>query len=173
MGLIRPEVWAQVSRWREALIGIGVGILGLFWALTGLGVLSVIGWGLCLLAPVLVVAGLLRGRFRTGDGGPGVVSVSEGQVSYFGPLDGGAVALSEVSRLSLDTQSHPSHWVIEQPGQPPLHVPLTANGADALFDSFVALPGFRTDQMLAEMHRKTAPRTVVIWEKSGQSMRLH
>jgi hypothetical protein len=52
-------------------------------------------------------------------------------------------------------------------------VPLTANGADALFDSFVALPGFRTDQMLAEMHRKTAPRTVVIWEKSGQSMRLH
>lgn len=173
MGLIRPELRAWALKWREALIGVGIGALGLYWALTGIGLLSWIGWGVALTAPVLVVAGVQRGRFRSGSDGPGVVTVDEGQVAYFGPLTGGAVALTELLRLSLDGESRPPCWVLEQPGQPDLMIPLTAQGADALFDVFAALPGIRTDRMLEEMRRKS-DRRVMIWERGApQNIRLN
>jgi len=173
MELVRPELRAWATRWHEALIGAGVAALGLFWALTSFGLLSWIGWGLLIIGPVMMVAGIQRGRFRTGSGGPGVVSVDEGQIAYFGPLTGGAVALTELMRLSLDARSTPPVWVLEQPGQPELMVPLTAEGADALFDVFAALPGIRTDRMLEEM-RRGDPRRVLIWERGAPShLRLH
>jgi hypothetical protein len=171
--VVRAELKDWAARWHEALIGAGIGALGLYWALTSFGLLSWIGWGLVALSPVMIFAGIQRGRFRTGSGGPGVVRVDEGQVAYFGPLTGGAVALSEVTRLSLDAQSVPPVWVLEQPGQPELTVPLTAEGADALFDVFAALPGIRTDRMLEEMRRASGPHRVVIWEKRREHMRLH
>ncbi|EAQ05129.1 hypothetical protein OB2597_07585 [Pseudooceanicola batsensis HTCC2597] len=171
---IRPEVIAWARRWREALIGGAVGLLGLYWALTSFGILSWIGWGLLVIAaPALIVSGLQRGRFRAGGGGPGVVSVDEGQVAYFGPLTGGAVALSEVHRLSLDSRSDPPVWILEQSGQPELAVPLTAEGADALFDIFAALPGIRTDRMLEEMRAARRPHRVLIWERPATHLRLH
>ncbi|WP_136636966.1 hypothetical protein [Pseudooceanicola onchidii] len=171
--LIRPELRAWIARWHEALIGLGVMALGLYWALTSWGLLAWLGWGLAALGPVMAFAGVQRGRFRTGSGGPGVVTVDEGQVAYFGPLTGGAVALSELTRLSLDGESAPPCWVLDQPGQPALQVPLNAEGADALFDVFAALPGIKTDRMLEEMRRSDMPRRVVIWEKSRDRMRLH
>ena len=167
MAFIRPELRQWAARWTEALIGGAVGLIGLWFALTGLGVLAWLGWGLVALAPVLVFAGVQRGRFRSGSGGPGVVTVDEGQVAYFGPLTGGLVALSELRRLSLDSRNAPPTWVLEQPGQPELLVPLTAQGADQLFDVFAALPGMRTDRMLEEMRRK-GPERVVIWQRGSE-----
>ena len=41
--------------------------------------------------------------------------------------------------------------MLVQPGQPPLQIPLTATGAEALFDAFATLPGIRTERMLREM----------------------
>ena len=173
MSLVRIEIRDWAARWHEALIAAGIGLLGLYWALTTYGLLSWIGWGLVALAPVLAFAGVQRGRFRTGAGGPGVVTVDEGQVTYFGPLSGGAVAMTELSRLSLDGESQPPCWVLEQPGQPDLPVPLTAEGADALFDVFAALPGIKTDRMIEEMRRSPRPHRVVIWEKPRPRARLH
>ena len=47
-------------------------------------------------------------------------------------------------------------------------IPVDAAGADALFDAFAALPGLRTERMLAELaDDKTL--SVVIWER--RSMR--
>lgn len=170
-GLIRPELREFSARWREALIGAAVLVLGLYWALTGLGILAWLGWLLVIVAPVLIFAGVQRGRFRSGSGGPGVVTVDEGQVAYFGPLTGGMVALSEISRLSLDSASHPPVWVLQQLGQPDLAIPLTAQGADALFDVFAALPGIRTDHMLEQMRTGGGAHRVVIWERPPR--RLH
>ena len=121
------------------------------WALGGVGL-------------VVAVAGGQRLRGRLGAGGPGVVRVDGGQVAYFGPLTGGAVAASEVERLRLDHTAKPPHWVLEQPGQPPLAIPVNAEGHEALFDVFASLPGLRTERMLAEL-RKAGAHQVVIWER--------
>ena len=102
---------------------------------------------------LLIIAGIQRGRFRTGSGGPGVVQIVEGRIAYFGPLTGGTAELGQLSRLVLDPSGKPPHWLLHQPGQLPLAIPLTAEGADALFDAFATLPGLQTERMLAEMRR--------------------
>ncbi|KGM48226.1 hypothetical protein [Pseudooceanicola atlanticus] len=173
MDFVRPELRATLWRWREALVAAVIGLVGLWAALTSFGILAMLGWGLVLLCPVLIFAGWQRGRFRADGQGPGVVRVDEGQVAYFGPLTGGVAAISEINRLALDSRQHPPVWALEQPGQPDLMIPLNAEGADALFDIFAALPGIRTDRMLDEMRRTNRPHRTVIWEKKGAVPRLH
>lgn len=168
MNVIRPEVKEFAWRWREVLVAFGLAALGLWWALTGFGLIVWIGWALVALALVIAGAGLQRARFRVGADGPGVVTVDEGQVTYFGPFGGGAVALTEITRLSLDPRGKPAVWLITQPGQPDLAVPLDAAGSEHLFDVFAALPGIQTEQMLTEMrqiHTAVPVHPVVIWEK--------
>lgn len=158
--MIRPEAKATMSRWRECLIAVALFALAVwFWRaggllswlapLTGIGALA-LGW-----------VGLQRGRFRGSGEGAGVVQVVEGQVSYFGVEKGGAVALRELERLILDGR----HWRLYQPGLPELVIPIDARGADSLFDAFSALPGLKTERMLAEMRGKPA-QAVVIWERT-------
>ena len=171
MSFVRPELRAWAMRWREALTGAGVAVLGLYWALTAFGILSWLGWALAAIGAALVFSGLQRGRFRSGSGGPGIVRVDEGQVAYFGPLTGGMAALTEIHRLSLDSRSAPPVWVLEQLGEPELAIPLNAEGADALFDVFAALPGIRTERMIEQMRTVKGPHRVVIWERSPP--RLH
>ena len=133
------------------------------------------GWALVVVGLVIAVIGAQRLRFRLGAGGPGVVQVDEGQIAYFGPLTGGAVAASELQCLRLDHTAKPPHWVLEQPGQPPLAIPVNAEGHEALFDVFAALPGLKTERMLTELRRR-GPHQVVIWERSSsrpEHQRLH
>ena len=176
MSLIRPEAQAALWRWRECLTGAGVLALGLYWAwFTGGGLLHWIGYVVALAGLALIAAGVQRGRFRMGGGGPGVVRVVEGQISYFGPLTGGAVALTEITALRLDPRGKPAHWVIDQTGQPPLHIPLNAEGADALFDAFAALPGLDTAALVSKM-RGPGDLPVQIWRRPGAQKdvrRLH
>lgn len=168
MSFIRPEARAALWRWREVLAGGGVALLGASWALGPRGLLGWVGWALILAGVALVVIGIQRGRFRTGGGGHGVVQVDEGQITYFGPLSGGTVAAVELERLTLDPTAHPAHWLLEQPGQPVLFIPIDAEGAEALFDVFSTLPGLRTEHMLAELRRGRRP--VVIWERASQRL---
>ena len=166
MNFIRPEVRAVLWRWREGIAGVCVAGLGLYWIVISYGLLSWIGWLVLLAGLVLAFAGVQRARFAAGRGGPGVVSVTEGQVAYFGPLTGGVVALSEVTRLEIDHGGHPAHWRLHQPGQPVLMIPVTAENAGALFDAFAALPGLRTARMLAQLHG-AEPGVAVVWQKHG------
>lgn len=161
--MIRPEARAALARWQEVLAGLAVAALGLYWALfTGGGLLHWIGWLLVAGGGLLIAAGVQRARFRQGQDGPGVVQVVEGRVSYFGPMTGGIVDLEALSALELDPSADPAHWVLRQPGQPPLEIPLTAKGADALFDVFASLPGIRTEHMLRQMQGGARAR-VIIW----------
>jgi hypothetical protein len=151
-------------RWREVLFGIAVGLFGL-WLVIGPGLLlAVPGWALIVAGGAFCWVGVQRGRFRSDGQGPGAVQVDEGQIAYFGPLTGGIVALSEMERLSLDRSSYPPHWRLDQPGQGALMIPVDAAGSEALFDAFAALPGLRTERMLAEL-QNTGALSVVIWEK--------
>lgn len=169
MSFIRPEAQAAVAQWREALIGSVVLLLGLWWA-SGIGLLKWLGIAFVAIGAVLIVSGIQRGRFRVGKGGPGVVQVDEGEVAYFGPLNGGSVAMRSLSRVVLDGRSKPAVWALYQPGQAPLQIPVNAEGSDALFDAFASLEGIRTENMLAQL--KAAPdHPVVIWAKTDP--RLH
>ena len=101
--------------------------------------------------------------FLTGDQG---AMDAQGQITYLGPLTGGAVSLREITTLSLDPAGHPAHWVLSQPGQPDLMIPLTAEGSDALFDAFATLPGIRTEQMLRHMKSRRGP-AVLLWRRGA------
>ncbi|UWR07428.1 hypothetical protein [Ruegeria sp. B32] len=164
MSFIRPEAKLALWRWREVLAAGFVLILGLSWIGGPGGLLGWLGWVLVLVSVALAVIGIQRARFRLGAGGPGVVSVDEGQIAYLGPLEGGIVATREIESLTLDPTASPAHWVLQQPGQPPLHIPVNAEGAEALFDVFSALPGLRTERMLSEL-KGGASHPVVIWER--------
>jgi len=170
-GFIRPELRDGIMQWREALGGLVLLALGLWWALTGGGPLALVGWLLILGGAALALTGAQRARFRTGQGGPGVVAVDERQLSYFGPLEGRVMDVENLRLLELEPDARPSpHWVLTDITGARLHIPTTAEGAEALFDVFATLPGIRTEAMLARLGRAPDQR-VTIWERVPD--RLH
>lgn len=175
MSFIRPEARAQIWRLRELLAAAAILLLGVYWVLGPGGLLGWLGWTLIVAGGFLAIIGIRRLQFRQAGRGPGVVQVDEGQIAYFGPLTGGAVAMSELNRLILDPTSRPAIWILEQPGNAPLHIPVNADGAEALFDAFAALPGLKTTRLLAHLNG-SSPMPTVVWEKSSQrpeQLRLH
>jgi len=172
MSFVRPEARAAIWRCRELIAGGAIGLLGASWVAGTGGLVWWLGWVLVTIGAAGTIIGLQRLRFRIGVGGPGVVQVDEGQISYFGPLTGGAVALSELERLRLDHTATPSHWVLDMAGQPSLQIPVNAEGSDALFDAFSTLPGLRTERMLSEL-RKPGSHQVVIWERLVSHTQVH
>ncbi|WP_299141930.1 hypothetical protein [uncultured Tateyamaria sp.] len=169
MSFVRPEANAAMWRWREVLVGIALAVLALWWLAGPRGLLGWIAPVLLVGAGALIVIGLQRGRFRGAGGGLGTVQVDEGQVTYFGPLTGGTIAMRELARLTLDGAQRPAHWLLQQPEHPPLLIPVDADGADALFDAFAALPGLKTEHMLAQL-RAAPAAPVVIWERAAPTL---
>ncbi|MEM1362178.1 MAG: hypothetical protein AAGF94_10740 [Pseudomonadota bacterium] len=163
--MIRPELIQSARRWRETLSGLGLALLGLWAGLGASGILSILGWIGLVAGLALAAAGIQRGRFRAGAGeGPGVVSVTEGQISYYGPLDGGTVAHDLLTELRFDPRSSPPVWVFAHENGAPLHIPVTAAGADQLFDVFEQLPGLDMQHLLAlRDHPRGAPTT--LWRR--------
>ncbi|MEY8840382.1 hypothetical protein AB9K41_15285 [Cribrihabitans sp. XS_ASV171] len=175
MNFIRPEARAALWRWRECLAALAMAFVASSWIAGPGGLLGWVGWVLLAAAVAVAVIGVQRGRFRRGSGGPGIVTVDEGRIVYMGPLTGGVVAARELERLTLDPSSRPPHWVLDQPGEPPLQIPVSAEGAEALFDVFATLPGLRTERMLSELNGG-ARHPVVIWERTPSRpnhLRLH
>jgi hypothetical protein len=164
MNFIRPEAQAQLRRWREVLVGAAVIVLGTFMITGPAGLVGMVGWPIALAGLALLVVGLQRARFRGAGQGPGTVQVDEGQIIYFGPLSGGAIALPDLMQLIYDPTAKPAHWQLHSRGQPELQIPVNADGAEALFDVFAALPGLRTQRMLSTMNTNTI-HPVVIWQR--------
>ena len=171
MSFVRPEVMRLLQRWRGVMTGAAVALLGLWWVLASPGLLGWIGWPVLAAGLALAFTGVQRLRFVTGRGGPGVVSITEGQVAYFGPLTGGVVALSELDRLEVDHTGTPAHWHLHQAGQPMLAIPVTAENAEALFDVFASLPGLSTERLLSQM-RPGGAHIAVIWQRDAPPARL-
>ncbi len=171
MNFIRPEVAAALNRWRETLAGTAAFAFGAFWMMNEPGARQIIGIALTIGGALLLIAGIQRARFRKGSGGAGVVQVIEGQVTYFGPTDGGAIDTGEMILLELvpNGAKAPAWRVTHRTGET-LLIPIDARGADALFDVFSALPGLDTRTMLQEMSRIPA-FPVTIWQKD--TPRLH
>ena len=170
MSFIRPDAAAQIMRFRETLVGLAATALGLWWMITGTGAVILVGVVLTVAGPLLAWAGIQRARFRGPGQGPGMVRLLEGQLTYYGPSDGGAVFTQDITALALHPGPAGAEWVIQHHGGPPLSIPVDAAGADALFDVFAALPGLDTQSMLAHLiHPPDQP--VVIWAPGRR--RLH
>ncbi|MEP5152353.1 hypothetical protein [Planktotalea sp.] len=172
MSFIRPEAQAALWRWREVLLGSVLTALFLLWALSSFGIVRMIAFVLMALAIVLILAGIQRGRFRGKGGGQGVVQLIEGQVTYYGPLSGGAVALSELAALSLDGRSSPAHWLLVPDQGNALQIPIGAEGADALFDAFAGLQGLRIEHLL-RIKQAEHPGLQVVWRRADVQSRIN
>ena len=159
---LRPEIRDALWRGREALAGAVVLLLALWLGLASFGVTRWLAVALGVLGAGLVWTGLQRLRFARGAEGPGVVEVDERRVIYWGPLTGGAVDLDDLLRLDLDSGGRPAHWVLTPQQGEALAVPVTAAGAEALLDLFTALPGLRTEALLAALSRTEGP-PVTLW----------
>lgn len=164
--MIRPEARATLWRWREILYAGAIALFGLWWAWGGLGIVKWIGFIILALATILALAGIQRGRFRQTGKGPGVVQVAERRLAFFGPLEGGAMDIADLTRLELDPTSYPTpSWRLTGMGGQSLSIPVNATGAEALFDLFGSLEGINTEAMLDVLSQKP-DQTVEVWAKS-------
>ncbi|MEM9579854.1 MAG: hypothetical protein AAF891_04145 [Pseudomonadota bacterium] len=170
MSFVRPEAQAALWRWRETLVGIGLMGFALLWAANSFGPLRIMALVGAALAIMLMFVGFQRARFRSAAGGQGVVQVDEQQITYFGPLSGGTLALADIGALSLNRQSTPYYWQLVPLQGTPLLVPVDAAGGDALFDVFSNLPGLKTEKMLHALNHG-ADGQIVIWRRADVQAR--
>lgn len=154
--MIRPAARAQLWRAREAILGVAVAGLGVWLASLGGLILLPFGAALLALGVALALLAWRRMRFRTGGGAPGLVELDEGEIRYFGPQGGGFLSLRELTELRLLSRSGHSFWRLKQADGQALLIPVAAEGAEALFDAFAALPGMDSQALVAAL---ALPRT--------------
>ncbi len=162
--MIRPEIKETLWRWRELGIGLILCLLGVYWFFQSFGLLKCTGAGFVLLAVVLMFIGQQRGRFRNSEKGAGVISVVEGQITYFGPLEGGTIAVADIISVTLIIHGGIRCWRFDQNGQAALIIPVSANGGEHLFDAFAKLDGFPLEQMLRQLADETSQSSMV-WQR--------
>lgn len=156
MSFFRPEATAAVTRWREVIVAGVIMALGVWITLPPAGMI-VTGFGYVLigLGAVAMVPAVRRARFITGGNGPGVVQIDEGRILFMGPETGGAMALDDLSVLSIRrTRNGESAWVLADATQL-LVIPVDASGADGLFDAFAALPGLNAGTLVSSVQSRT------------------
>jgi len=163
---LRPAARATLWRWRDVIGAVIVILLGLWWLGVAHGAVRWLGYVTILLGAVWAFAGVQRARFRQDGGGPGIVSIIERKLAYFGPLTGGTFDLDDITALVLDPTSKPPHWIITGPNLQTLEIPVNAAGSEALFDAFASLPGIRTQKLLDALER-TPDARIVIWQRSA------
>lgn len=161
----RPEVRAFFWRWREVLLAGGVLALGVWWALTGVGINRWLGYIFCAIGIGWAVAGIQRARFAQDGDGPGVVQLRERRLAYFGPLDGGVIDIEDLAKLEIDPTSRPApSWVLTGIDGMQIAIPINAAGADALFDVFATLPEIKTSAVL-DVLSHTPDARVTVWSR--------
>lgn len=171
MSVFRPEALETLKRWREpAIIAVLLAFAtNLLWmayvqssVISGLIGLVVVG----IIGSLLYVA-YLRARLRHSVEGSGIVEVREREITYFAPENGGSVDLDTVTRIQLSTRPSADgdrNWILWSAGGS-LVIPANADGAEALIETFAALPHLGYDTILRAMQAETQ-EIFTIWEKA-------
>ncbi len=177
MPLIRTEVAAGLTRWREVIAAAGVGLGGLWIVWLGGYLLVPVGAAVVALALAWGALAWRRLRFAQGVAAPGWVEVDEGQVGYLGPAFGGYVALPDLIEIRLMSMRGRRLWRLKQADGQVLLIPVDAAGAERLFDAFASLPGLGSAALLAALAPlavgagATLPApdatTRVVWRRAG------
>ena len=152
-GFLRPEAARALTRWREVLVAVAIAALGAWIAFRPGPIVQGFGYVLIAAGALGLVPALRRARFHAEGQGPGVVRIDEGRVLFMGPVNGGTIAIREMTSLSLRRDAEgQAGWVLVEPTAL-LTIPVNAEGADALFDAFTALPGLNAQHLLAALGR--------------------
>lgn len=169
MSFLRPEAVAGLARWREALVGVAVVVLGLWWVATGLGLVFWLGLIVVAIGAALVWTGVQRGRFRVGAGGLGVVEVTERQVTYLAPVGGGVASVEALTQVDVARdRGGRAIWRLMTGGEV-LTIPAAAEGAEALFDVITQLPRADMEAAIRALHAPPV-HPVTVW---GHPVRLN
>lgn len=154
----RDRMTRTLWRWTEtALAGALAGALIWTGARAGLSG-AWLGWGVVALGAMALLwsrAAWDRARIAEAMDGPGVVEADEGRVAYFAPdpdphlpfdsrYQGGVVALDDlwsVEAIELK-RGQGLAWRLRPVDGGPVVIPVGARGAEALPETFSALPGF-------------------------------
>lgn len=157
MSFIRPELLQSAHRWREVIAGGLVAALGLWTATRGGYLLTPLGLALLALGAAWALTAFRRLRFQQDGEAPGIVRVTEAQIAYFGPRVGGFIGLPDLSEIRLLTLRGRRIWKLKQGDGQLLHIPVEADGAEALFDAFATLPGIDMAALVAALGSDAAP----------------
>lgn len=169
MSLERLQMFHGIWRWREAMFGLFMACCGMIWAVGQQGVLAAIGTSISIVGALIIFAGIQRTRFRVNNSGPGVVHADLSHVTYYGPRDGGTVAVDALEKVALDPTVKPAQWVMQEVGGQPISIPTDAENAELLFDVFASLDGIKTDNMLSKL-RSNPHEPVVIWDETQRQL---
>lgn len=161
--IIRPEIRAGLWRWREVFAALIVLAVGVWIVRNSFGYLNWLGWAVSGAAVLGGIAGLQLGRFRRHTDGKGVVTIRERRIAYLGPEEGGMIDLDLLSSLAFDPARQ--SWTLRDQKGTRLSIPVSALGADALFDLFVTLPGLRASDLIAVLETPPAI-TTILWQQS-------
>ncbi|MBF9030696.1 hypothetical protein HKCCE3408_09870 [Rhodobacterales bacterium HKCCE3408] len=164
MSFVRPEVARLIQRWREPIAALLAAALGLWIASRPGGpVLPAAGWALVAIAAVFLPVAIRRARFTATGDGPGVVTLTEGRVTYMGPYDGGTVSLDEIRSLGIGGRRGERRWLLRE-GAERLEIPVDALGAEVLFDAFSRLPGLNSARLI-EALEASEPASRILWQR--------
>ncbi len=163
MGLIREDVIAAAHRARELIAAGGVALAGLWLMWLGGYLLLPVGAVILAVCALWGVQAWRRLRFSQDLAAPGMVEVDEGQVGYLGPAFGGFVALPDLVELRILTLQGQRLWRLKQGDGQALLIPVSAAGADRLFDAFASLPGMDSQALVAAAGGKAGDG--VVWRR--------
>lgn len=172
MSFIRPDLREAYSRWRE-VIWLGGGALlalvfvGRIWQTNF--VLAAIGLLIALPLAVLALQAAQKLRFAKALQDPGVVTIDERRIGYFGPDGGGFVEMGALTKLDFQVITVPSSepvglWHLRHTGGIPVMIPMAAKGAEGLLDLFASLPGAKLSDAFAAREAGRGV-TVPIWSR--------
>lgn len=157
MSLIRPELLSSIRRNGELLAALALCGLGGRTAFQGGYLLTPLGVVLVALGAGWALTARRRLKFQQDGEAPGLVRVTEGQIAYYGPRVGGFVGLPDLSELRLLTLRGRRIWKLKQGDGQLLHIPVEAEGAEALFDAFATLPGIDMAALVAALGTDAPP----------------
>lgn len=176
MSFIRPEAAAALRTWGlPAAFGVlGIVLIWHGWGMTMRGALVGIVFialgAFCCLALFGAAERALAG-WRGRHGGPGLVTIEEGRISYFAPFGGGIIAIDALTRVEIVTTDRgPSDgdlfWRLSDMAGQAIAIPGGAQGAESLPDVLGVLPGFDHLAVLRAMG-STGPARFAIWRSAG------
>ncbi len=169
MSFIRPSILMHFTKWREAYFVTGVLLIGVWLFMRGFAtlnlVLQALGLIVSLAGIVLLRTAIQRIRFKRTQKAPGMVDVTEREISYFGPMHGKSIALESLRKIELrESEVYGAIWVLHHLDGDPMIVPVSAKGSDRLFDAFTSLSGVKMDILVAAVNQVPV-HSQVIWEQ--------